>query len=134
MTDVTALDYDELLLLVEVHRVVDKVIKQSGGRVPAVGSAAWWSAPPTGKVAALLVLAEARLIDDPRQLAAEQLREVSKAISGGMDWSAAAHRLAYDRRDVVAARRREPGPLARPFDPVAAARWVETGSSEETAA
>lgn len=135
MSGLDHLDYDDVEALGEVHRLVTKVIKLAGGSVPPVGSAAWWSAPDAAKVASLLVLAEARLIDDPHRIAAEQLREVSKAISGGLDWSAAAHRLAYERPGVLAARRREPGPLAALiFDPVATARWVETGSSDEAAA
>lgn len=37
--DVSAMDYDELMLLAEVHRLVGKVIELAGGSVPPVGTA-----------------------------------------------------------------------------------------------
>ncbi len=135
MTDVTAMDYDDLRLLIEVHRMTAKAGELAGGSVPLVGSPSWWSAEPMARYAGVLVLAERYLLDDPHQLAAEMVKDVSLAISTGMDWSAAAHRLVYDSHAKVAERRREPGPLAgMTFDPLAAARWVQTGSSERTAA
>ncbi|MGH4001737.1 MAG: hypothetical protein ACRDTJ_30235, partial [Pseudonocardiaceae bacterium] len=130
-----SIDYDELALLVEVHRLVDKAVALAGESVPPVGSSQWWDAEPMVRLAALLLLAEHHLLADPERIAAEQLKAVSVAISGAKDWSAAAHRLVFDSHAKVAERRREPGPLAGlTFDPVAAARWVETGSSEEPAA
>lgn len=135
MTDISALDYEDLQLFAEVHRLIAKAVELAGGSVPQVGSPRWWDAAPLVKLAALLVLVEHHLLVDPERIAAEQLRAVSVAISGGMDWSGTAHRLIFDSHAKVAARRREPGPLAGlVFDPVAARRWVETGSSEEPAA
>jgi hypothetical protein len=111
--DVSALDYDELRLLAEVHKLTGEVIKLAGGSVPPVGSAAWWSAPDAAKVAGLLVLAESRLLDDPHQLAAEQLREVSIAISGAMDWRRFADR--HISRTELQRRRDQLGPLYQPY-------------------
>lgn len=133
--DVTALDYDELQLLAEVNRLVDKAAELAGGSVPAVGTPAWWDAEPMARIAALLALGQQYLLDDPHQLAAEMVKDASSAISTGMDWASAAQRLVYDSHAKVAERRREPGPLAGvPFDSEGAARWVQTGSSEATAA
>ncbi len=130
-----AIGYEDLPLFAEVHRLVGRAVELAGGSVPAVGSPQWWSAEPVARLAGLLVLAEHHLLADPERIAAEQLRAVSVAISGGMDWSGAAHRLVFDSYAKVAARRLEPGPLsALVFDPVAARRWVETGSSAESAA
>lgn len=132
--DVSAIDYDELELLGEVHRMVGKA-RELAGSAPAVGSPQWWDAEPMARIAGLLVLAEHQLVHDPDRIAAEQLKAVSVAISTGMDWSAAAHGLVFDSHAKVVQRRRELGPLAAlRFDPVAAARWVETGSSQEPAA
>ncbi|MGH4013155.1 MAG: hypothetical protein ACRDSL_04335 [Pseudonocardiaceae bacterium] len=98
---------------------------------PVVGSPAWWTAREPVRIAALLVLAESWLVADPEQQIRQRLRQVSHAISEGMDWSAAAHHLAYEPHRVVARRRAELGPLARQVDPEALARWVETGSSDK---
>ena len=102
--------------------------------LPDVDSAAWWDAPARIRIAALVLLAREQLTVQ-RQLA-EQQRAVSVAVSTGMDWAAAAHHLVYAPHRVLAARRAEPGPLARTVDPAGMARWVETGSSsgEESAA
>jgi hypothetical protein len=126
--DVSAMDYDELLLLTEVHRITSEAIKLAGS-VPAVGSTDWWSAPHTAKVTSLLVLAEARLIDDPHALAAEQLREVSLAISGALDWgNLANHHVPHTE---LQRRRGELGPLCQHYTggPV---EWQNSG--QETAA
>lgn len=134
VTDVSALDYEDLQLYAEVHRIVGQAVALAG-TVPAVGSPAWWGAPPMARLAALLVVAEHHLMADPERIAAEQLKAVSVAISTGMDWAGNAHRLIFDSRATIVARRREPGPLAgMTLDPQAAARWVETGVSEEPAA
>lgn len=127
--DVSAMDDDELLLLAEAHRLTSEVIKLASGSVPAVGSAAWWSAPDTGKVASLLVLAEARLVDDPQALTAEQLKAVSVAISGGMDWRDFASR--HVSHAELQRRRGELGPLHRPY---AGGPVTWNTSDQETAA
>jgi hypothetical protein len=107
------LDYEDVELLAEVHRITSKVIKLAGGSVPALGSPDWRSAPDAGKVASLLVLAEARLSDDPRQVASEQLRAVSVAISGGMNWRAfAQHHVPHTE---LQRRRAEVGPLCQRY-------------------
>ncbi len=135
VTGLDHLGYEDLELFAEIHRLVAKAVELASCSVPAVGSEQWWNGDPMARVAALLVVAEHHLLADPERIAAEQLKAVSVAISGGMDWSAAAHRLVFDSHAKVAARRREPGPLAgMVFDPVAARRWVETGSSDEAAA
>ncbi|MGH3550508.1 MAG: hypothetical protein ACRDQU_20790 [Pseudonocardiaceae bacterium] len=133
--DLHLLDDDDLRLYAEVDRLVANAVKLAGGSVPAVGSPAWWSAEPMPRLTSLLVVAEHHLLADPDRIAAGHLKAASVAISTGMDWSAAAHRLVYDSHAKVAARRRELGPLAglSSFDPVAARRWVETGSSEQSA-
>jgi hypothetical protein len=67
VVEVSGLDhlgYDDVEFFAEVHRIVTEQIELAGGSVPAVGSAAWRSAPPAAKVARLLVLTEAYLIKD----------------------------------------------------------------------
>lgn len=103
---------------------------QAESRFPAVGSAEWWAAPDQLKASALVVLAESYLVADPDRQVRQRMRQVSHGISEGMDWAAAAHRLAYAPHSVLAARRAEPGPLARVVDPAAMARWVQTGRSD----
>jgi hypothetical protein len=121
--------YEELVLLAEVHRIVSEAIKGAGGSVPPVGSPAWWSADPASRIAGLLVLCEARLVDDPHRIAAEQLRDVSLAISGAMDWRAFANR--HVPHTELQRRRDQLGPLHHPYTggPVA---W-DTSSSETAA-
>ncbi|HEX2301552.1 MAG TPA: hypothetical protein VHH34_24125 [Pseudonocardiaceae bacterium] len=97
--------------------------------LPVVDSSAWWDAPARIRIAALVLLAREQLTVH-RQLA-EQNRAVAVAISSGMDWSAAAHHLAYAPYSVLARRRREPGPLARRVDQAAADRWAQTGNTDE---
>jgi hypothetical protein len=127
--DVSAMDYDELLLLAEVHRITSKVIKLAGGSVPALGSPDWRSAREAAKVAGLLVLAEARLMDDPRQVASEQLRAVSVAISGGMDWRTfGQHHVPHTE---LQRRRGELGSLHQPY---VGGRVAWETSTQETAA
>lgn len=124
------LDYDDEQLRDEVHQLVSKAVALAGGSAPAVGTPAWRSAEPLPRIAGLLVLAEARLIDDPELIAAEQLRAVSMAISGALDW----RDFARDHVPHTELRRRRDqlGPLYQPYTggPVA---W-ETGSNAETAA
>jgi hypothetical protein len=121
------MDYDELLLLAEVHRITREAIKLAGGSVSAVGSPAWWSAGPMVRIASLLVLAESRLLDDdPHALAADQLKAVSLAISGGMDWRTFANRQVPHTE--LQRRRAELGPLYQPYGGGAVA-W-DTSSRE----
>jgi hypothetical protein len=135
VVEVSGLDhlaYDDVEFFAEVHRIVTEQIELAGGSVPAVGSAAWRSAPPAAKVARLLVLTEAYLIKDPHQIAAEMIKDMSVAVSSSGHWSVAS---ALPSHAELLRRRAEPGPLAgMVFDPVAVARWVATGSSTETAA
>lgn len=132
MSGLDHLDYDELALLAEVHQFVSKATALAGGSAPAAGSPQWWSAEPQARLAGLLVLAERYLLEDPHRLAAEQLKAVSLAISGALDWSAFANRPSFGSHAEIVARRAELGPLAGlVFDPVREARWVATGSSED---
>jgi hypothetical protein len=112
MNGLDHLDYEDVELLAEVHRIANEVVADVGS-VPALGSADWWSAPHAGKVASLLVLAEARLIDDPHLIAAEQLRDVSKAISGELDWRAFARD--HVTHTELQRRRAEVGPLCQHY-------------------
>jgi hypothetical protein len=122
------LDYEDVELLTEVHRLTSKMIAEAGS-VPAVGSADWRSAREAAKVAGLLVLAEARLMDDPRQVASEQLRAVSVAISGGMDWRTfGQHHVPHTE---LQRRRGELGSLHQPY---VGGRVAWETSTQETAA
>jgi hypothetical protein len=126
------LDYEDLELFVAVHRLVTKVIKLAGGSVPAAGSPQWWSAEPMARVAGLLVVAEAHLVSNPHQIAAEMIKDMSVSVSSSRRWPAAS---ALPSHAELVRRRAEPGPLAALiFDSVVAARWVQTGSSDEAAA
>lgn len=109
--DVSALDCDELQTLTAVHELTSKVIALAGS-IPAVGSPDWWAADPTSRIAGLLVLAEARLIDDPHRLAAEQIKAVSVAISG-LDWRDFANR--HVPHSELERRRATLGPLYQPY-------------------
>lgn len=122
--------YEDLPFLTEVHRLVGKAATLAGS-VPAAGSPQWWSAEPMARLAGLLVLAERYLIEDPHTIAAQMIKDASVAVSSSGRWPAAA---ALPSHHELVRRRAEPGPCYPPFDPVAAARWVQTGSSEETAA
>lgn len=95
--------------------------------LPDVGSPEWWAAPSRTRIASLLVLAEAQLVADPDRQMRERLRQVSQAISSGMDWSETARHMSYAELE---RRRAEPGPNARQVDRGSLVRWVESGSSE----
>jgi hypothetical protein len=112
VTGLDHLDYDDVELLAEVHRIVSEV-RELAGSLPRVGSPQWWAAEPIARIAGLLVLAEARLVDDPHQLAAEQLKAVSIATSGGMDWRDLANR--HVPHTELQRRREELGPLYQPY-------------------
>jgi len=122
--------YEELRLLAEVYRLVDKAVALAGGSVPPVGSPAWWAAKPQARIASLLVLAEAYLVTEPH-LIARMIKDASVAISSSENWSAVGSLPSHAE---LVRRRAEPGMVWGTFDPVAAARWVETGSSEEPVA
>lgn len=129
--DVSALDYCDLEVLAEVDRFVKKVLAVAGPDVPALSDPAWRTAPPAAKIASLLVLGEAYLVTDPHLIAAQMIKDASVAISSSGNWSVAASLPSHAE---LVRRRAQPGRVWAPFDPVAAARWVETGSSEEVAA
>jgi len=135
-TERTALDpVDDVELLAAVHAVVDRLVRaarRAHGRIPTLGPE-FVVAPWLAQVALLVVLGEGYVLRDPDQIAADQLKSAALAIStGGVDWSdvacfhAACAHTAHCR---LVARRGELGPMARPFDPVAARRWARTGSS-----
>ncbi len=121
--------YEELPLLVEVHRLVGRAVEMAGGPVPPVGSPQWWSAAPMARLAGLLVLAERYLLDDPHRIAADQLKAVSLAISGAMDWRRFAE--CHVPHTELQQRREELGSLWQPY-PGGPAAW-ETGSRETAA-
>jgi hypothetical protein len=79
--DTSVVDYDELRPLSAAHRLISEVIELAGGSVPGVGTPAWWCVELLPRIAGRLVLIEARLIDDPERIAAEQLKAVLEAIS-----------------------------------------------------
>lgn len=118
-----------------VHKLVASVVqvaRAEHGLIPGVGSPAWWTAPTSARLAALLVLAEAYLLADPERMALQMLREAAYNLSGAHDWSAASRRPSHTD---LARRRAAPGPLAGlVFDTAAAQRWVQTGDSQESAA
>jgi len=123
---------DDPELHAEVYRLVDKVVTaviRGHRKVPGVDTSAWWNAPDIAKIAGLLILSEAWVICDPERMVAERFKAASVAISEGDQggWR-------RPSRSELAARRAQPGPLARTVDPVAARRWVKTGSSEGGAA
>ena len=124
---------DEPELLAEVHRLVTPVlaaVRRRHGLIPGVGTPRWWGAPDDGKLAGLLVLAEAWCFYDPERVLRQRLREMSWDLSAGLDWAAASRR---PTPDTLRSRRERPGPMLRRVDPEAAARWARTGSSRERA-
>ena len=129
VTGISALDYDDLDVLAEVDRITTMAFAVAGCDVPALSDPAWLTAPPAAKIARLLVLAEAYLINHPHQSAAQMMKDASVAISNGRDWSPSLPSHAE-----LVRRRAEPGRTWQPFDPVAVRRWVATGSSEKRAA
>lgn len=82
----------------EVYRLVHPVVtavRAHHGRVPAVGSAAWWGAPDDARVAGLLVLTEHHLVSDPNRLARERLKATALDLSAAHDWRGAARRPSH---------------------------------------
>lgn len=123
----TGLDDPELRAA--VHQLVAQMVgpaREQHGPLPGVGTPPWWAAPADVQLAALLVLAEAHLIADPQSAAATMLKDASTAISGGLDWTAAATNPSHAE---LARRRDAPGPAGRDVDPHAAARWAATGNT-----
>jgi hypothetical protein len=125
--------------------VVEKVVSlatAAHGPIPSLRDAAWWTAPIDVKVASLLMLSEAYLVNNPETAAVEMLREMAYDIAGAlpardngwqMTWRDVANRHVTDSE--VKRRRAEPGLLGGlVVDPAAEARWVATGTSEEHAA
>jgi hypothetical protein len=129
MSGLDHLDYEDVELLAAVHRITSTVIELAGGSVPPVGSPAWWFAAPMARIAGLLVLAEARLLDDPHQLAADQIKAVSLAISGALDWREFANR--HVPHTELQRRRAALGPLHQPY---AGGRVEWETSTQEAAA
>ncbi len=125
---------DDPELLAEVGRVVAPAIaaaRREHGRLAGVATAEWWAAPDDVKLAGVLVLGMAWCVHDPERAVRQRLRQMSYDLSGGLDWAAASRRPSHTTLETI---RTEPGPVAGSFDPVAARRWVETGSSEGGAA
>ena len=126
---------DDPDLLIEVFRLVNPAVEAArrahGGRLAGVGSRAWWNASDDAKIAGLLVLSEAWCVYDPERAVRQRLREMSWALSAGHDWAAESRRPS---RSTLTRRRAEPGPMARPVDGAAAARWAATGDSQDGAA
>ena len=126
---------DDAELLAEVHRLVDivvtAVIHQHRG-IPGVGSPAWWAAPDGVRRAALLILGEAWLLHDPERAVRQRIREMSWDLAASADWAAVARR--HVSHGDLERRRARPGPMARPVDFEAAARWAATGRGDRSAA
>lgn len=121
-------------LRAEVHRLVHPFVHSARiecGRIPGVGTPQWWTASTAARIAGLLTLSEAWLAFDPQRELDLRFKAMSVDLCRAHDWSAASRRPSHAE---LAARRTEPGQLARSFDPDAAARWVETDSSSEPAA
>ena len=79
----------------------------------------WFALPATQQIACAAVTG-------PQYLPEPPAKQVSRAISKGLDWCAEANEPSASE---LRRRRAEPGPLASlVFDPEAAQRWVETGS------
>lgn len=120
----------------EVHRLVHQVVRLARaehGPIPGVGTPDWWTAPTSARLAAILILGQAWLAHDPQRAIDDRFKALSGDISAKWSaaWSAACHGPSHAE---LVRRRAGPGPVYAPFDPVAATRWVETGSSAETAA
>lgn len=81
--------FDDIEVLAEVARIVGKAFAVAGPDVPALSDPAWLTAPPAAKVARLLVIAEANLISNPYEIAAQMVKDGSMAISADGRWSAA---------------------------------------------
>ena len=105
-----------------VHRLARVARRLHGGPLPVVGGREWFAA--TWIIQSATILAEA-FLRDPDQIAADH-KAAAVAISLAADWAAASRRPSHA---ALAARRAQPGPLARTVDPAAAARWAATGSS-----
>jgi hypothetical protein len=92
----------------EVRRLVEPIVRSARLRhrsLPSVGSAAWWSSPDDVRLATILLLGESYIMYSPADAAAAQLKAVSVAISGALDWSANAYRLIFEAPGQIALRR-----------------------------
>ena len=119
-------------VLAEVHRITTMAMKaaRNFGSIPDMRSGAWMSASIEVKMATIMNLGQAYLLADPERQAMEMVRDISYAFSTSPDWTAES--LSYAE---LTERRTEPGPTPALIpDPIATARWVETGSSEEPTA
>lgn len=126
---------DDLDVRRTVRRTIEAAIddtiqgtqRRNGGPIPAIGTAEWFEADHLTRVASILLLGERYLTDDPEREIRQRLRclvwDVSDAIGGR--WGSVVDHEELERR------RAQPGPLAREVDQAAAARWAQTGSTDE---
>ena len=124
---------DDVDVRAEVWRVLAPIFaaaRKGRNRILGVGTVEWWEASDPEKLGGVANLALAYLIQDPLRAEAQRLKAAAVAISEAANWTDASRRPSHA---TLAARRAEPGPMARPFDPEAAARWARTGSSRERA-
>ena len=125
---------DDALTRAEIWRIVAPLLAEARrefGYVVGVESEDWWRASDATKIGGILVLALAWAVNDPHRRGAEQLKQDAVDISRAVDWTAVS---GQPTPDTLRSRRAQLGPMARAVDPVAARRWVETGSSEGGAA
>lgn len=123
--------FDDIEVLAEVARIVGKAFAVAGPDVPALSDPAWLTAPPAAKVARLLVIAEANLISNPYEIAAQMVKDGSMAISADGRWSAA---RALPSHAELVRRRAEPGPLYQPGYTGGPVAWDTSSTSEEESA
>lgn len=102
------------------HQIADKQICSHGN--PAVGLS-----PSLCVQTPFIVLPVAWLDELIEREVARRLKDAAVAICNGLDWSKAASAPSYAE---LQRRRYDFGPLRPPIDRAAAARWVQTGSSE----
>jgi len=120
---------DEPELLAEAGRLLAPIFsaaRHERGRIVGVGEAEWWRASDAVKRGGLATLALAWMVHDPEQAVRERIKAMAVDLSQAHDWSAESRRPSHT---TLAAIRDEPGPMARTVDPVAARRWVATGTS-----
>ena len=114
----------------EVWRVLAPIFaaaRRGGNCILGVGTVAWWDGTDVEKLGGVANLALAYLIQDPLRAEAQALKQVSVAISQGDlgGWR-------RPSRSELAARRAQPGPMARTVDAAAARRWAATGATGAT--
>lgn len=105
---------------------VIRKVQQDHGPLLKIATEAWESAPFLVKLAPVLVMAERYALADPDRVVAERLKAAAADLSAACDWSAIARRPSHERLQ----QRRAVSAPTLTYDPVAAALWVTTGSSE----